>query len=43
MGTRFSAIDPKFLTEEDMMACGLLPSAGASGFTSTASGADEDN
>lgn len=27
MGKRFSAMDPKFMTEEDMMSCGLLPSA----------------
>ena len=27
MGKRFSAMDPKYMTEEDMMSCGLLPSA----------------
>ena len=26
LGTRYSAMDPKFMTEEDMVACGLLPS-----------------
>lgn len=27
MGKRFSAMDPKLMTEEDMLSCGLLPSA----------------
>ncbi|RMX58213.1 hypothetical protein pdam_00000029 [Pocillopora damicornis] len=27
MGKRFSAMDPKCMTEEDMVSCGLLPSA----------------
>ena len=27
MGKRFSAMDPKYMTEEDMISCGLLPSA----------------
>ena len=39
LGRRFSAMDPKFMTEEDMISCGLLPSSPPPSVISS----DEDN
>lgn len=41
MGKRFSAMDPKFMTEEDMLSCGLMPSAEPPSVVSTDDEADE--
>lgn len=41
MGKRFSAMDPKLMTEEDMVSCGLLPSAEPPSVVSTDDDEDE--
>lgn len=41
MGKRFSAMDPKLMTEEDMLSCGLLPSAEPPSVLSTDDDEDE--
>lgn len=41
MGKRFSAMDPKYLTEEDMMSCGLLPAAAPPSVVSSEEEEDE--
>ena len=41
MGKRFSAMDPKFMTEEDMLSCGLMPSGEPPSVVSTDDEEDE--